>query len=59
VHGASVVVDPAAFAWTDDGWPGIAEPERQIVYELHLGTFSPEGTWAGAAARLPSSPSWA
>ena len=53
VHGASVVVDPAAFAWTDDGWPGIAEPERQIVYELHLGTFSPEGTWAGAAAKLP------
>lgn len=52
-HGPSAVVDPGAFAWTDHAWPGIAAPERQVLYELHLGTFSPEGTWAGAAARLP------
>ncbi len=53
-HGPSTVVDPAAFAWTDGAWRGIVEPERQVLYELHLGTFSPEGTWAGAAARLPA-----
>lgn len=53
VHGPSVVVDPTTYAWQDDGWPGITAPDRQVVYELHLGTFSPEGTWAGAAARLP------
>jgi len=53
VHGPSVVVDHTAFAWTDDGWRGITEPARQVVYELHLGTFSPEGTWAGAIEKLP------
>ncbi len=53
-HGPSEVVDPAAFAWTDAAWRGITEPARQVLYELHLGTFSPEGTWAGAAARLPA-----
>jgi malto-oligosyltrehalose trehalohydrolase len=53
VHGPSVVVDHAAFAWTDSAWGGITAPDRQVVYELHLGTFSPEGNWAGAAARLP------
>lgn len=51
-HGPSVVVDPATYAWTDDAWRGIVEPHRQVLYELHLGTFSPQGTWAGAAARL-------
>lgn len=53
VHGPSVVVDPAAYVWHDTAWRGITAPERQVVYELHLGTFSPEGDWAGAAARLP------
>ncbi|GJG88182.1 malto-oligosyltrehalose trehalohydrolase [Gemmatimonadetes bacterium T265] len=54
VHGASVVVDPAAFAWSDAAWRGVTDPARQVLYELHLGTFTPEGTWAGAAARLPA-----
>ena len=53
-HGPSEVVDPAAFAWTDAAWRGIVEPARQVLYELHLGTFSTAGTWAGAAARLPA-----
>jgi maltooligosyltrehalose trehalohydrolase len=53
VHGHSVVIDHTAFAWTDDRWRGITAPEHQVVYELHLGTFSPEGTWAGAAEKLP------
>ena len=51
-HGASVVVDPAAFVWTDSGWEGLRLP-GQVIYELHLGTFTPEGTWAAAADRLP------
>jgi len=50
-HGPSEVVDPAAFAWTDGGWKGIALP-GQVLYELHVGTFSPAGTWKGAAEHL-------
>ncbi len=52
VHGPSEIVDPAAFAWTDDGWRGRSAREL-IVYELHVGTFSPAGTFAGARERLP------
>jgi maltooligosyltrehalose trehalohydrolase len=51
VHGPSRVVDPAAFAWTDGDWAGFDLPSA-VLYELHVGTFSPEGTFAGAAARL-------
>ena len=51
VHGPSEVVDPESFEWDDDGWHG--RPWRQaVVYELHVGTFSPEGTFAGVEARL-------
>jgi maltooligosyltrehalose trehalohydrolase len=50
-HGPSMIVDPRAFAWTDDGWEGVRR-EGQVVYELHVGTFTPEGTWASAAAQL-------
>jgi maltooligosyltrehalose trehalohydrolase len=50
-HGPSAIVDPA-FPWTDAGWPGI-QPAGQVVYELHIGTFTPEGTWASAAEQLP------
>ena len=50
-HGPSEVVDPAAFRWSDGDWPGI--PARgQVIYELHVGTFTPEGTYAAAAERL-------
>lgn len=52
VHGPSMVVDPQAYAWTDGEWRGVARP-RLVVYELHVGTFTPEGTFAAAAARLP------
>jgi maltooligosyltrehalose trehalohydrolase len=45
------VVDPAGFAWTDAGWRGIP-PERLVIYELHVGTFTPEGTWAAAMQHL-------
>src|SRR5204863_3802149 len=51
-HGPSQVVDPAAFRWTDAGWRG-AQIAGQVLYELHVGTFTPEGTWAAAARQLP------
>jgi maltooligosyltrehalose trehalohydrolase len=51
VAGPSEVVDPT-FAWTDDDFPGIAERGR-VAYELHIGTFTAEGTWQAARARLP------
>src|SRR6266853_37757 len=51
VHGPSEVIDPCAFAWDDEHWR--APPWRAaVIYELHVGAFSPEGTFAGAAARL-------
>jgi maltooligosyltrehalose trehalohydrolase len=51
VHGPSQVVDPTEFEWTDDAWRSRAWHEA-VVYELHVGTFSPEGTFAGTEARL-------
>jgi len=50
-HGPSAIVDPAAFRWTDQGWPGVSR-DRQVVYELHIGTFTRAGTWAAAANEL-------
>lgn len=52
-HGPSQVVEPGAFRWSDDGWRGVGR-EGQVVYELHVGTFTPEGTWAAAARELPA-----
>ena len=51
VHGPSRVVDPAAFRWTDEGWRGI-EMADVVVYELHVGTFTEEGTFDAAIPRL-------
>jgi len=51
VHGASVVVDPYAFDWPDGDWTGKPWHEAAI-YELHVGTFSPAGTFAGVQERL-------
>jgi maltooligosyltrehalose trehalohydrolase len=47
----SVVVDPHAFRWSDKGWRGLSR-KGQVIYELHVGTFTPEGTWAAAIAHL-------
>ena len=52
VHGPSEVVDPRAYEWPDDAWRGRPWHEA-VVYELHVGTFTPEGTFA--AARRTSS----
>jgi maltooligosyltrehalose trehalohydrolase len=51
-HGLSEIVDPGTFTWTDPGWPG-ASRIGQVVYELHVGTFTREGTWEAAARELP------
>jgi maltooligosyltrehalose trehalohydrolase len=52
VFGPSEVVDPSGYAWRDRGWAGVSI-EGQVLYELHLGTFTPLGTLRAAAARLP------
>jgi maltooligosyltrehalose trehalohydrolase len=50
-HGPSCVVDPTKFEWTDGDWKGLAA-EGQVIYELHFGTFTPEGTVTAAAEQL-------
>jgi maltooligosyltrehalose trehalohydrolase len=51
VHGSSAVVDPRAYRWHDDGWK--PPPQRDLVfYELHVGTFTREGTFGAAQERL-------
>lgn len=50
-EGPSQVVDPATFAWTDDIWKGIQLP-GQVLYEMHVGTFTLAGTWQAAAREL-------
>jgi len=50
-HGPSQVVDPNALAWTDHTWRGASLP-GQVIYELHIGTFTVEGTFAAAIERF-------
>ncbi|OYW73078.1 MAG: malto-oligosyltrehalose trehalohydrolase [Verrucomicrobia bacterium 12-59-8] len=52
VHGVSAVVDPHAYVWQDSGWK--CPPLRDLVlYEIHVGTFTPEGTFSAAIGKLP------
>ena len=51
-HGPSEVVAPDAYEWNDQAWPGV-DARGQVLYELHVGTFTPEGTYAAAEAHLP------
>jgi maltooligosyltrehalose trehalohydrolase len=51
-HGPSQVVDPARFEWSDSNWRGAAL-EGQVIYEMHIGTFTREGTWEAARCELP------
>lgn len=51
-HGPSEVVDPEEYVWRDGGWRGLS-PFNQVFYELHLGTFTAEGTWVAAAKKIP------
>ena len=50
-HGPSQIIDPGEFGWTDGNWRGIQLP-GQIVYEMHIGTFTREGTWNAATLEL-------
>jgi maltooligosyltrehalose trehalohydrolase len=51
VHGPSEVIDLHAFPWTDTGWAGLANGNVSI-YELHVGTYTPEGTFAALTSQL-------
>jgi maltooligosyltrehalose trehalohydrolase len=51
VHGPSEVIDPATYDWSDVGWRGRPR-EELVLYELHLGTFSDTGDFAGAVQHL-------
>jgi maltooligosyltrehalose trehalohydrolase len=51
-HGPSEVVDPARYAWRDIGWRGV-DIAGQVLYEMHIGTFTEEGTYRAAIDRLP------
>ena len=50
-HGPSQVIDASAFHWTDKDWIGRAVKDV-VLYEMHLGTFTPEGTWRAAMDEL-------
>lgn len=50
-HGPSCIVDPTEFRWTDSDWSGL-KLKGQVVYEMHVGTFTKEGTWRAAAEEL-------
>ena len=51
-HGPSQIVDPLLFKWTDASWRGV-HLKGQVLYEMHVGTFTQEGTWTAAAEHLP------
>jgi maltooligosyltrehalose trehalohydrolase len=53
-HGPSCIIDSRQFQWTDSQWPGPgpAGLEGQIIYEMHVGTFTKEGTWRAATEPL-------
>ncbi len=50
--GLSQIVDARSFPWSDHEWTGL-RPLGQVIYEMHVGTFTPEGTFAAAAKELP------
>lgn len=52
VHGASEVIDPQAFVWTDTNWRGVAKRDL-VIYELHIGTLTQQGTYRAAIDELP------
>jgi 1,4-alpha-glucan branching enzyme/maltooligosyltrehalose trehalohydrolase len=51
LHGASEVIDPRAFPWQTAAWQGLLWGET-VLYELHVGTFTPQGTYQGVIDRL-------
>jgi maltooligosyltrehalose trehalohydrolase len=51
--GPSQTVDPGRYTWTDKGWVGLPL-DGQVIYEIHVGTFSQAGNWKGAVEQLPA-----
>jgi maltooligosyltrehalose trehalohydrolase len=53
-HGPSIIIDPGQFQWTDSQWPGPGATglKGQTIYEMHIGTFTKEGTWRAATDQL-------
>lgn len=51
-HGPSQVIDSQSFPWTDASWTGRSQDEL-VMYEMHIGTFTQEGTWQAATRELP------
>src|SRR5689334_19287288 len=51
--GPSMIIDPRLFQWHDNDWKGI-RIEGQVLYEMHVGTFTNEGTWRAVTAELPA-----
>lgn len=52
-HGPSQVIDPGGFSWAHPAWAGVP-PKRRVLYEMHIGTFTPAGTWDAARQQLPA-----
>ena len=52
VHGPSQAIDPSTYEWKDGNWKGLTL-KGQVISEIHLGTFTKEGTYAAAAEKLP------
>ena len=50
-HGPSVIINPRTYQWRDERWSG-AKPDGHVIYEMHIGTFTPRGTWQSAEERL-------
>jgi maltooligosyltrehalose trehalohydrolase len=51
-HGPSEIIQPSQYRWTDQEWTGV-RLQSQVIYEMHVGTFTPEGTWHAASRKLP------
>src|SRR5579871_3446957 len=51
IHGPTEIVDPEKYEWHDGGWRGLPL-EQYVIYELHTGTFTPEGTFDAAIEKL-------
>ena len=52
--GPSQVVDPTSFRWNDRAWTGTVPRHRHVLYEMHIGTFTREGTYSAAVEHLPA-----
>src|SRR5262249_10367112 len=51
-HGPSQIVDPSSYRWSDHNWKGV-RLDGQVIYEVHVGTFTTSGTWDAAREMLP------